>query len=255
MKIRFTTTIAIVLGMLVCFAVGKERSRDHSETAAGTSPSRISANRISRVLATAYSCRFEDVSLREVLEKIEEEKQISIWIDTKELSDAGVSIDQTVSLKVRSVTLRNALDLILEPLTLTYVIDCGVLKITTHEKSEGTMFTRVYSVRGLINENNYQQSYMALMRTIQQTTPGKWEDQDGEGGRIAPLHIANALVIRQSQRFHSDVESIMAGIRRTMQLPQSTSIATDPDDVEGLLNERNEPRQCEGRGEVQSHLE
>jgi len=62
-----------------------------------------------------------------------------------------------------------------------------------------------------------QQGFMQLMRLIQQSTPGKWEDQEGEGGRMSPfptgVRVApNGLLHRLTTQEHANQLTEM-GIR------------------------------------------
>ena len=106
--------------------------------------------RIREELKQPTEVRFQDIPLKDALDYLEDLHKIEIWVDTKELSDAGVSTDQTVNLEMNGVSLRSVLRLLLEPLTLTYVIEDEVMKVTTQEKAEDKMSTRVYPVADLV---------------------------------------------------------------------------------------------------------
>jgi len=59
----------------------------------------------------------------------------------RELEEASISADTPVTKSVRSITLRSALNLLLRDLELTYVVENGVLTVTTKEEAQSTPFS------------------------------------------------------------------------------------------------------------------
>lgn len=78
------------------------------------------------------------------------------------------------------------------------------------------------------NELTTQLRYRQLMHVIQQSTPGKWMDSEGEGGQMTPQLLTSSLVIRQSDKVHDEVEQLLAQLRRArfvaQNLPWMTSL-------------------------------
>ncbi len=70
------------------------------------------------------------------------------------MSETGVTPDATITLKLRSVSLRKALDLILSEAgggdKLGFSVDEGVIEIATREMIDSKMYTRVYPIEDLI---------------------------------------------------------------------------------------------------------
>jgi hypothetical protein len=91
------------------------------------------------------------------------------------LAEAGLTKDHEVSLVISGISLRNALELLLDEVggvKLDYVIKNQVLKITTREKADQTLDTRVYSLRAL--ENSGFDSY-SVANVIRKTIePASW---------------------------------------------------------------------------------
>jgi len=255
MSIRTLAAIALCVGLIFGIAIGKDRPRDRSESGHPVSANQAAIRRIEKALASTHSYRFEEVPLREVLDKIAEDKQISIWVDQKELADCGISTEQRVTLKVKPTPLRHVLTSLLGPLTLTYLVEDGVLKITTNEKAEDKLTTRVYPVQNLIDDNRREESYTTLIRSIQLSTPGKWADQDGEGGELCAVPIAQALVIRQTQQQHRAIEGLLAALRKSAHVPRRPSIPADPDDPEELLFDEYVPPIPESDSDAKSAAE
>ena len=75
---------------------------------------------------------------------------IEIQIDNKALEDAGAGTDTPVTKNLRGISLRSALRLMLGPMDLAYVIKDEVLLITTKEKADAELVTKVYPVADLV---------------------------------------------------------------------------------------------------------
>ena len=65
---------------------------------------------------------------------------IPIVLNAKKLEEAGVNIDTPVTKRLKGLTLRSALNLLLDDLELTYAVQNGVLMITT-EDAQGKPFS------------------------------------------------------------------------------------------------------------------
>lgn len=102
--------------------------------------------RVLNALSESTEVAFVDTPLNDALNYLQSLHHIEIWIDKKALSDEGINTDQQVSLEISGVTLRSALKLLLDPLTLTFLIEDEVLKITTQAKANEAVITRSYPV-------------------------------------------------------------------------------------------------------------
>lgn len=203
---------------------------------------REAANQIEKLLKEAVNCDFTDSPLEEVLEGLEKTHRISIWLDKQALQDEGVATDQQVTLVKSNITLQTALSLILEPLGLTSVNQDGVLKVTTQAKSDEMMTTRVYPVADLVSTPTAGESYTSLIVVFQQNTSGKWVDIDQEGGSVTPFPNAQAMVVRQTQKIHRQIEGILTALRKVKRLQHLSSIPADIDDPDALNATDPSPR-------------
>ncbi len=106
---------------------------------------------IQRALQTDIDVFFEDTPLSAVLEKLAELTGINIFLDPGGLIAENVSSDEPVSIKLANpVTLTSALNLILAPLHLGYVVQDEVLRITSEQVRDGDVFNKVYNVADLV---------------------------------------------------------------------------------------------------------
>jgi general secretion pathway protein D len=95
---------------------------------------------------------FDGRPLTQAMQTLSQMTGIPIYVDPLGLSAEGIASDQRVSLDLngQSISLKSALNLILEPLNLAYVVGDEVLKITSRETSSGERRTKTYNVRDLV---------------------------------------------------------------------------------------------------------
>ena len=84
---------------------------------------------------------FVETPLKDVVFYFADKHDIPILIRSQKLEEASISQDTPVTKSVRSITLRSALKLLLNDLDLAYVVENGVLTITTKEEAQSTPFS------------------------------------------------------------------------------------------------------------------
>jgi len=106
---------------------------------------------IERKLKTPVSLKFRETALREVLDHLAKLAAINLHLDPQGLAEEGVQSDTPVTIDLpQDISLRSALNLILQPLHLSYVIKDEVLKITSEQLRDGEVYTVTYSVADLV---------------------------------------------------------------------------------------------------------
>ena len=106
---------------------------------------------IEQKLRTPVMLNFEDAPLSTVLEHLANLAQVNLHLDPRGLAEEAVSSDTPVTVRLsQEVMLRSALNLILQPLHLSYVIKDEVLKITSEQMRDGEVFTVTYDVADLV---------------------------------------------------------------------------------------------------------
>ncbi|MCA9231331.1 MAG: VWA domain-containing protein, partial [Planctomycetales bacterium] len=96
---------------------------------------------------------FVDQPLVDVVAQLVEEYQIPIQFDNSALNEVAISTDTEVNASLSNISLRSALNLMLKAEGLeglTYVIDEEVLLITTEDRANETLTTKVYPVADLV---------------------------------------------------------------------------------------------------------
>jgi general secretion pathway protein D len=106
---------------------------------------------IEQKLKTPVSLKFRDRPLSEVLDHLAKLSAVNLHLDPKGLEEEGVSSDTPVTIDLsQDISLKSALNLILEPLRLSYVIQNEVLKITSEQLRDTVVVTRTYDVADLV---------------------------------------------------------------------------------------------------------
>lgn len=93
---------------------------------------------------------FKDAPLAQALDDLQGITGINIVPDDRALELAGISLKQNVSLRVEDVSLKSALNLLLQKAGLTYVIKNQVIEITTLDNAKGKLVQRTYPVADLV---------------------------------------------------------------------------------------------------------
>lgn len=169
---------------------------------------------------------FIETPLNQVTEVLSEDYDIPILFDTNALDAIASSPEVEVSINIRNVSLRSALDLMLRNAgaeELTYIIDHEVLLITTQEQAEKQLETRVYRVDDLVVDDRanaswgYDADFDQLISVIVATVDHESWLENGTGeGEIQPF-APGMLVVTQTRRTHSRVAALLDLLRETKQ--------------------------------------
>ena len=105
---------------------------------------------IAKALDTKITLKFDKTPLSEVAKHIATQAKINLVMDNLGLTDEGVTPDEKISIDVKDVKLGSALELILKPLRLGFLVQDEVLKITSKTRVQGPLEVRTYPVADLI---------------------------------------------------------------------------------------------------------
>ncbi|HEY4312798.1 MAG TPA: hypothetical protein VGN12_25330 [Pirellulales bacterium] len=106
---------------------------------------------IEKSLRTPVSLKFQDAPLSEVMDHLKTLAGVNIHLDPRGLAAEGVTTDMPVNIDLSEpISLRSALNLILEPLHLSYVVKNEVLNITSEQLRDGEVYTVTYNVGDLV---------------------------------------------------------------------------------------------------------
>ena len=145
---------------------------------------------IEKKLRTPVSLQFTNAPLSKVLEHLAKLAEINYYLDPQGLLEEGATSDTPVNIELRSeIMLKSALNLILEPLHLSYVVKNEVLTITSEQMRDGQVYTHTYNVADLVVPiPNFVPTAMGLQSAYQgaMANVNPWY-----GGGGAPLGSSN----------------------------------------------------------------
>ncbi len=102
-------------------------------------------------LLTKVLLKFSNAPLAQVLDQLGKLAGINIHLDPQGLRQEGISSTTPVTINLQQeISLRSALNLILEDKNLTYIIKDEVLKVTSYHLRDGEVYTEVYDVGDLV---------------------------------------------------------------------------------------------------------
>jgi hypothetical protein len=157
---------------------------------------------------------FTDMPLDQVVNLLQEEYNIPIQLDVAALKDAGVNLQDPITVNLRNVTLRSALRLMLKQHQLTYIIANEVLIITTPEQAESQLLICVYDVRDLINGGGDVKGETMLIQAITSCVAREsWAANNGGPAEIRPL-IPGLMVVSQTQAVHDEIRGLLDAARQ-----------------------------------------
>ena len=167
---------------------------------------------------------FVDTPLNSVLQVIAEEYDLPIQFDQGALEASAVSPDIEVSVNLRNISLRSALELMLRQQEgMTYTVDHEVLLITSKDAAAADMEVRIYRIDDLWdlarNEpaNGPDSSapfFTPLTKVIvNAVAPDSWAENGRGEGDVYQLP-PGILVVYQSKHVHREIEQFLATVRR-----------------------------------------
>ncbi len=106
---------------------------------------------IERRLKTQILLRYNEMPLSQVVDGLSQLAGVNIYLDPRGLSQEGVHSDTPITINLtKEISLESALNLILTPLHLSYVIKDEVLKVTSEQLRDGELETHTYNVADLV---------------------------------------------------------------------------------------------------------
>ncbi|MDB5347905.1 MAG: outer rane porin HofQ [Schlesneria sp.] len=170
---------------------------------------------IVKALAEPIAMDHEHLPLDKILQAIAKSVGVRILLDLPAFADEDIAANQQVSIHYKSIALNVVLKHLLEPLRLTYLVHEGTLIVTTQAKAAEELEVLIY------NSADISGNAKELVPIIEKSTPGTWMSIDGDGGTVTPLG-ASLLVIRQTQRCHVEISSLLNELREKADPPRAS---------------------------------
>jgi hypothetical protein len=185
--------------------------------------------------------QFTEEPLENIIDFLQAEYKIPILLDLPALEDAGLTSDMPVTARLKNMSLRSALRLLLKPTDLTYVLRNEVLLITTRDSAQSKLVTGIYDVRDLrqaVRPPNQPAGasawadYDELIGVLTEcVSPETWKENGGGRGNVRRIH-PGILVVYQSPEVHSEIAELFDAVRQTLRHPIPSLSRVDSAQIE-----------------------
>jgi hypothetical protein len=186
----------------------KERTRNRKPTTTVKMTPREKA--ILQALDAPISVDFQDSPLDAVLEYLRTVAGVPIVVDPNALAAVDLGYDTKITLRLKDVSLRSVLRLILNRRGLAHIVKDEIIQVITAQQAKDLMVTRVQYIGNLLTSADEFQCTLeaaVLIDLIQSTIdPPSWQ-RNGGPGTIVYHHLTRSLAIKQSAEFHGTLES------------------------------------------------
>jgi hypothetical protein len=190
--------------------------------------------RLHSELDNATTLDFFDTPLRDAMRQLAALHEIPILIDEPALAAIGLSPEVLVNQTLAGISLRSALNLILEPLGLQTMVEDGVLLVTTQIVVADSIETRVYDVRPLVQAGLVPADLVKVLgRTVR-------TGFDRDGRPLDAIHaVSGTIVVEASPPVHEKVGELLAALARqaAAQLPLPVETSAPREKAEAAIRE------------------
>ncbi|MEM7477376.1 MAG: hypothetical protein AAF483_20520 [Planctomycetota bacterium] len=160
-------------------------------------------------LRKTISSEFKSIELKNVIKTISESCGTKFFIVVSELDLLGIDVDTPITINLPEASVETTLNLILEPLELTYKFTEACVLITSKDAAESEPSLRYYDMGWVVDDSSMVDS---LLNCIQQTiAPDTWL-QNGGVNTILPVN--NVLVVSAPDSVHLKIEGLLANLAK-----------------------------------------
>jgi hypothetical protein len=199
---------------------GEDAPRKAAASARGGQPA------IDRLLDEPTELEFIETPLRDVVNYLCDRHGTGILIDTRALEDAGVTPDTPITWNLRGISLRSALNLMLDELELAWLVRRDVLTITTADAARAETIHRVYNVSELMDETSDPPFDAAAIAALTRTMVDAAGCGPAGFGNIS--HAGQSLLVTHNRFAHELITRMLAELKgaRTREFDESVRRAS-----------------------------
>ncbi|WP_254506709.1 general secretion pathway protein GspD [Anatilimnocola floriformis] len=164
---------------------------------------------IQKSLGKPVEVKFVNRPLNEVVNVLSQMTGVNIYLDPQGLHAEGVTVDTPVTLDLsQPISLKSALNLLLEPLGMSYVIQNEVLRVTSQHMRDSNVYAKVYYVADLVIPiPNFTPTYnMGIAGALKESLSTL-----GYGGNGSPLGRAPLTVAKNDPMQNNSINPTQAG--------------------------------------------
>ncbi len=155
--------------------------------------------------------RIENVPLTAALERLSEKAGVTILIDRLDMDNQGVNLEQNVSFRSQTASLRQTLLWMFRGISqaqLTYKVEENAIVVVTREKAVTEPSTRHYDLAYILpNSSNVR----ALMSAIQENFES--DNWALNGGTFSMSMVGTLLVVSADEETHYKIERLLTRMR------------------------------------------
>lgn len=174
-------------------------------------------------LQQPVSIDVQDKPLVSAIAELSDAAEIDIRLDRTALKDRQIRERTLVSLKLADQKLSVVLQALLAEWDFTWVLQEGVLWITSRESAEQFQKTAVYDVRDLCRDDKES---AALQRAIVAQTSGEWMDYSGVGGTLT-FPRPGILVVLQTEPVLAEISQLLDDYRVALRASKPRAMPQD----------------------------
>ena len=172
-----------------------------------------------------------DTPLEDFIDLVRRESGVRIHLDIVSLEEAGILVDEPVTLRETTASFHSILSTVLGDLDLVHLPRDNGLFVTTADLGFGYHVSAVFDVRDLVSPDRIPR--LSLLGAIMRETSGQWEDTD-PGGVLQ--EIGGLLLVRQNLETLIEVELLLHDLRdaashRAQAPDESNHPLTPPNDT------------------------
>lgn len=146
---------------------------------------------------------FNQMPLSGVIAELGKKLEFDFKLDEKSLEEQGLTLDEPITLELKSMSLRNTLYHVLEPLQLSYEIDHDVLVIRSKGSIQNQLL-RTYDLSLILPDNS---TVPQLVQVIEQSiAPDAWQVA---GGNSTCDVFGSLLVVKAPDSIHEQIEELL----------------------------------------------
>ncbi len=189
-----------------------------SEPALGQSANQSAQQAIEKTLSEKGTFEFTGTPLSELVSLLRDRYDMNVIIDNRALKEKEIDAESPVSIKLKDVTVRSALDLAIRPLGLSWTIYCEALVISTPSGIQTMQYSKVYDITDLGTVTGEQgktwEEPEALIDAITACVdPASWEDAGGRGTiQLVSAGSVKLLVVSQDYRAQRQIANLLTAI-------------------------------------------
>ncbi len=183
-------------------------------------------------LRQPISLHLKDRPLEDAIRDISAISGIQVVPDLGTLQGARVKLDAPLSVSVEDIDMKFALNILLKPLKLSYVIEDQVLKITTDNETNGRIKRVTYPIADLVIavENHPLPDALNVVKALERTM--QQQQYAGYGGP-SPYGMIPGQVVSSHGQGPGGYASDPSGYQMTQ--PKGANGKRSPDDMANLL--------------------